>query len=188
MLRLRLKFTMADVIKGISDKLIRRHPHVFADITVDGVDSVLQNWEQIKAEERKENGKKTENGLLSGVPKDYPALAQAQEIQDRAARVGFDWDTIEPVIAKIYEEVDEVKNAPNPVERGKELGDLIFAIVNLIRWYDLDAETLVRETNLKFRRRFNFIEERVKDLGKTMQEFSLQELDQFWDEAKCKGL
>lgn len=182
------EFNMSDVLKGIHDKLIRRHPHVFDTVLVDGVDAVLKNWEQIKAEERKDNGKQKENGLLSGVPTNYPALAQAQEIQDRAARVGFDWNSIEPVMEKIYEELEEVKNAKDGNERGKELGDVVFALVNLIRWYDLDAETIVRETNTRFRKRFNFIENRVREKGKIMQDFSLEELDQIWDEAKKNGL
>ena len=178
------EFRMTDIIKGISDKLIRRHPHVFANLEVDGVDTVLTNWEAIKAEERKENGKKEENGLLSGVPKEYPALAQAQEIQDRAARVGFDWDKIEPVLEKVYEELDEVKSAEENESRAKELGDVLFAIVNLIRWYDEDAETLLRETNQRFRKRFNHVEDRVTASGKPWQDFALEQLDEFWEEAK----
>ncbi len=182
------EFRMSDVLKGIHDKLIRRHPHVFARVSVDGVKDVLTNWEKIKENEREKNGKKTENGILSGVPRDYPALAQSQDIQDRAARVGFDWDSIEPVWSKINEELDEVKTAPNTEELSKELGDVLFAMVNLVRWQKQDAETVLREANQRFRNRFNFIETEVKKTGKSMQDFSLGELDQYWDKAKKLGM
>jgi tetrapyrrole methylase family protein/MazG family protein len=182
------EFSMAEVIKGISEKLIRRHPHVFSQVQVDGVDHVLTNWEKIKESERAENGNKKENGILSGVPNEYPALAQSLEIQNRAARVGFDWDTVEPVIEKIHEEINEITNAKDKESKFEELGDLLFAIVNLIRWYGGDAESILRETNLKFRKRFNFIETQVKKMNKSMKDFSLEELDAFWDQAKESGL
>lgn len=182
------EFKMADVIKGISEKLIRRHPHVFTQLTVNGVGEVLTNWEKIKEKEREDNGKKTENGILSGVPIDYPALAQSQEIQNRAARVGFDWGTIEPVIEKIHEEIDEIVTANDNSSQLQELGDLLFSIVNLIRWYDGDAESLLRETNFRFRKRFNYIEQKVKEMNKSMQDFSLEELDKFWEQSKKQKL
>jgi len=182
------EFSMSNVIKGISEKLIRRHPHVFSHIQVDSVDHVLTNWEKIKESERAENGNKKENGILSGVPNEYPALAQSQEIQNRAARVGFDWDKVEPVIEKIHEEVNEIANATDKDSQLKEIGDLLFAIVNLIRWYGGDAESILRETNLKFRNRFNYIETQVKNMNKSMKDFSLEELDVFWDQAKNSGL
>lgn len=182
------EFTMSDVINGISEKLIRRHPHVFTDMIVDNVETVLSNWEKIKEVERAQNGKTKENGILSGVPSEYPALAQSQQIQDRAARVGFDWNTIDPVIQKIHEEIDEISTSEDPESRLKELGDLLFAIVNLIRWYEGDAESILRETNLKFRNRFSYIEQEVKKRNKSMTDFSLEELDRFWDEAKRNGL
>jgi tetrapyrrole methylase family protein/MazG family protein len=182
------EFTMADVIEGISEKLIRRHPHVFTELRVDDVDTVLTNWEKIKEEERSQNGKTKENGILSGVPHDYPALAQAQQIQDRAARVGFDWNTIEPVVQKIHEEIDEISRSTEADHRLTELGDLLFAIVNLIRWYGGDAESILRETNLKFRTRFSYIEQQVKNQNRSLREYSLEELDRFWDEAKRNGL
>jgi tetrapyrrole methylase family protein/MazG family protein len=182
------EFRMSDVLKGIHDKLIRRHPHVFGETVVDGVENVLKNWDQIKETEREKNGEKEVNGYLSGVPSDYPSLAQSQEIQERAARVGFDWKTIEPVIAKIFEELEEVKHAENEVELSKEIGDVLFAIVNLARWHKVDAETVLRETNLRFRKRFNFIETEVKKTGKSMIDFSIEELDKFWEKAKKSGL
>ncbi len=182
------EFTMAEVIKGISDKLIRRHPHVFSQVPVDDVEQVLTNWEKIKESERAENGTKQENGILSGVPHEYPALAQSQEIQNRAARVGFDWETVEPVVEKIHEEINEIVQASTKESQLMELGDLLFAIVNLIRWHGGDAESILRETNLKFRKRFNFIENQVKGMKKSMKDFSLEELDRFWDLAKKSGL
>lgn len=182
------EFRMSDILKGIYEKLIRRHPHVFGEVIVDGVGNVLTNWEKIKETERANNGVKKENGILSGVPVEYPALAQSQEIQDRAARVGFDWDTIGPVKEKIFEELGEVETAVDETHRAKELGDVLFAVVNLIRWHKADAETILRETNQRFRQRFNFVEQKVKETGRSMNEFSLEELDQFWGMAKKSGL
>jgi tetrapyrrole methylase family protein/MazG family protein len=151
---------------------------------VDGVKSVLQNWEKLKQQERAKDGEKEEKGLLEGIPASFPALAQAQAIQDRAARVGFDWKEIEPVVAKVFEEFEEVKTAPNEEERAKELGDLLFAVVNLVRWYHVDAESALRGTNLKFRRRFGHIEKRSREIAKPMQDMTLDEMDSYWDEAK----
>lgn len=178
------EFKMADVLEGINRKIVFRHPHVFGDAAVDGVKEVLQNWEKLKQQERAQNGEKEEKGLLEGIPLSFPALAQAQSIQDRAARVGFDWKEIGPVVDKVFEEFEEVKTASNEAERAKELGDLLFAVVNLVRWYHVDAESALRGTNLKFRRRFGYIEQRSRQLGKPMQEMSLDEMDSYWDEAK----
>ncbi|NMC85130.1 MAG: hypothetical protein GYA58_07570, partial [Anaerolineaceae bacterium] len=130
------------------------------------------------------NAEKANKGLLDGIPLSFPALAQAQSIQDRAARVGFDWKEIEPVVQKVIEEFNEVKTAPNDEERAKELGDLLFAVVNLVRWYHVDAESALRGTNVKFRRRFAYIEQKSQELGKPMQEMSLDEMDGYWNEAK----
>jgi tetrapyrrole methylase family protein/MazG family protein len=178
------EFNMADILEGINRKIIFRHPHVFGDVEVDGVSGVLQNWEKLKEKERAKNGKDEEKGLLDGIPESFPALAQAQSIQDRAARVGFDWKEIEPVMAKVMEEFEEVQTAPNDEERAKELGDLLFAVVNLVRWYKVDAESALRGTNQKFRRRFSHIEKTSKRINKPMQEMTLDEMDSYWDEAK----
>lgn len=182
------EFRMSDILKGIHDKLIRRHPHVFTQLEVDGVENVLANWDKIKQSERKNNGKKNENGFLSGVPSDFPALSQSQEIQDRVARVGFDWKSIEPVIDKVFEELEEVRQAENKDELSKEIGDVFFALVNMARWYGVDAETVLRETNLRFRRRFDYIENEVIKTGKTLSDYSFEELDALWDKAKKSGL
>ncbi|MHC1739654.1 MAG: nucleoside triphosphate pyrophosphohydrolase [Anaerolineaceae bacterium] len=178
------EFNMADVLEGINRKIVYRHPHIFADTRVDGVGGVLQNWEKLKEQERTEQGEGEQKGLLDGIPLSFPALAQAQAIQERAAHVGFDWKEIGPVIAKVLEEFDEVKTAPNEEERAKELGDLLFAVVNLVRWYHVDAESVLRGTNIKFRRRFAYIEKKSRDNQKPMQEMTLDEMDAFWNEAK----
>lgn len=176
-------FSMADIIRGIHQKIVRRHPHVFGDVQVQGVGHVLQNWEKLKEAERAENGN-AEKGLLDSIPKALPALIQAQEYQDRAARVGFDWADIAPVRAKIFEELEEVDHAPDATSRAKELGDLLFAVVNLIRWHKVDAESSLRETNQRFRSRFSYIERTAKRQGRELNKMTLAEMDALWDEAK----
>jgi tetrapyrrole methylase family protein/MazG family protein len=178
------EFNMAEVLEGINRKIVRRHEHVFGDVKVADAHGVVQNWEKIKQQEREENGVDESKGLLDGIPVSFPALAQAQSIQDRAARVGFDWKEIEPVMDKVMEEYREVQEAPDEQERAKELGDLLFAVVNLVRWYKVDAESALRETNLKFRKRFAYIEQKSRETGKPMQEMTLDEMDVFWNEAK----
>lgn len=176
-------FNMTDIIAAISEKIIRRHPHVFTDLEVDSVEGVLNNWEQIKAEERKSNGQERKS-MLDGIPNALPALTQADQIQQRAKRVGFDWKTIEPVIAKIHEELKELEEASSDTERQSEAGDLLFAVVNLVRWLEIDPEMALRETNSRFRKRFAYIEKRSAEQGKTVDQMSFEALDQLWDEAK----
>ncbi|HAF62946.1 MAG TPA: nucleoside triphosphate pyrophosphohydrolase [Anaerolineaceae bacterium] len=175
-------FNLEDVATGIQKKLIFRHPHIFSDTVVSGSEEVIRNWEVLKAQERKENHK--EPRMLRSVPMSMPALSLAQAYQKRAARVGFDWETMEPVKQKIQEELQEVELAKDEEEQGKELGDVLFAVVNLIRWYGFDAESLLREASERFAQRFEYIEECVEKQGKTFAEYSLVELDAFWDEAK----
>ena len=177
------EFTMAQVLKGIYDKIVRRHPHVFGEVRVDGVGGVLANWEKIKAGERKKVGD-TEKGILDGLPVVLPALVQAQEFQDRAAGVGFDWTEIDGVLEKVREEIEEVRSAANPEELTDELGDLFFALVNLARWKKIDAESALRGASLKFKKRFKYIEARANMLQRSMQELSLQEMDDLWNDAK----
>ena len=177
------EFTMAEVIQGIHDKIVRRHPHVFGDVKVDGVSSVLSNWEKIKESERRENGEK-DKGLLDGVPLALPALTQAQEYQDRAARVGFDWPEIEGVLEKIAEEIEEVRRAENDDELAAELGDLFFALVNLARWKNVDAESALRGTNRRFKRRFAFVEQGAQKAGKPLTAMTLDEMEALWQAAK----
>lgn len=180
------EFTMTEVIKGIHDKIVRRHPHVFGDVVVDGVGNVLQNWEKIKATERESNGD-LETGLLDGLPAALPALTQAQEYQDRAARVGFDWPEIEGVLDKIKEEIDEVRHANDKDELTAELGDLFFALVNLARWQKIDAESALRDTNRKFKKRFSYIEQGSRKMARPVQDLSLDEMETLWQEAKKKA-
>jgi len=123
-------------------------------------------------------------GLLDGIPTILPALSQAQVIQERAARVGFDWPEIAPVEAKVMEELQEVKEARSESEQALELGDLLFAVVNLVRWYKVDAESALRYTNKKFRRRFAYIESAAKKVGRELQKMTLQEMDTLWEESK----
>jgi len=178
------EFQMGDVLEGIHRKIVFRHPHVFKDWQVDGEKQVVQNWETLKQQERDDNGEENGKGLLEGVPSSFPALAQAQAIQDRAARVGFDWQEIQPVLDKVREEIDEIENAKSDIDIAKEFGDLLFALVNLIRWKKIDAESVLRQTNLKFRKRFSFIEKSAKQAGKNLNEMTLEEMDVLWEQSK----
>ena len=175
-------FSMQDVIDGICSKLIRRHPHVFGQISVRDAGEVILNWEQIKKEEKKER-----KSLLDGVPKDLPALMGACKLQQKAAKAGFDWDDIEPVWGKLDEEIAELKQAiqqQDSAHTEEELGDVLFSVVNLARFLKVDAETALRLTNGKFKQRFSHVEARVKASGHSWNEFTLEELDAFWEEAK----
>jgi tetrapyrrole methylase family protein / MazG family protein len=185
------EFSITKVIKGVYDKIVRRHPHVFGDVQLDGVDGVLQNWEKLKEKERsdkgEENGKKN-GGILEGVPAALPALTQAQEYQDRAARVGFDWPEIEGVLDKVKEEIEEIKSAETNFELASEIGDLFFVLVNLARWKHIDAESALRGTNLRFKKRFGYVEQSAKKQGGNLLDMTLEEMDAFWNEAKKMGL
>lgn len=180
------EFTVTGVVKHIYDKIIRRHPHVFGDLKLDSVDGVLQNWEKLKEKER--GKKKEDKGILDGVPAALPALSQAQEYQERAARVGFDWPEIEGVLDKIREEIEEIKTAENPEQVKGELGDLFFVLVNLARWREVDAESALREANLKFKRRFAHVEKGAREMGRNLSDMTLEEMDSFWNKAKRLGL
>ena len=174
---------MTDVISAISEKIIRRHPHVFTELVVHSVEGVLSNWEQIKSEERKNKGEDRKS-MLDGIPAALPALTQADQIQQRAQRVGFDWKTIDPVIAKIHDELQELKEADTPERKQSEAGDVLFAVVNLLRWLDVNPEMALRETNTRFRKRFGHIEATAARQGKQVEDYSFEELDALWEEAK----
>jgi tetrapyrrole methylase family protein / MazG family protein len=180
------EFSQTEVIKGIYDKIVRRHPHVFGDVKLDGVDGVLQNWEKLKEKERGKT--KEDKGMLDGVPSALPALTQALEYQDRAARVGFDWPEIDGVLDKVREEIEEIKQAQNLDEVTAELGDLFFVLVNLARWRKVDAESALRGTNIKFKKRFGYVEQGAKKQGRNLSDMSLEEMDVLWNEAKKLGL
>jgi tetrapyrrole methylase family protein/MazG family protein len=178
------QFNVHQVIQGIHSKIVRRHPHVFGDLRLDDVDGVLANWEKLKEQERA--GKMNGKGLLDGVPISLPALSQAQEYQDRAARVGFDWPEVEGVLDKIKEEIEEIKNAETDFELASEIGDLFFALVNLARWKRLDAESVLRQTNMKFKNRFGYVERGAMRQGRKLSELTLDEMEALWQEAKRK--
>ncbi len=179
------EFTLADVIRGIHTKLVRRHPHVFSDAKLTDPQAVIRNWERLKAAERKANGQ-SRKGLLDGVSKALPALTQAQTYQQRAARVGFDWPDIQGVLDKVCEEMEEVRNAEDDEARSDEMGDLLFALVNLARWLKVDAESALREANTRFRTRFAYIEQTARQQGRSLDELSLDEMDALWNEAKAR--
>ena len=181
------QFNVNQVIQGIHSKIVRRHPHVFGDLKLDGVEGVLANWEKLKEAERKNNGQK-EKGLLDGVPVVLPALSQAQEYQDRAARVGFDWPEIEGVLDKVKEEIEEIKNAETDFELASEIGDLFFALVNVARWKNVDAESALRGTNKKFKQRFGYVEQEAKKDGRNLSDLTLEEMDALWNAGKKMGL
>ena len=177
------EFTMSDVLGNIHAKLVHRHPHVFGDLKLKDKQGVIQNWERLKAAERRSSGL-ADKGLLDGIAIILPALSQAEAFQKRAARVGFDWANLQGVIDKIDEEFREVRQAFDPETRAAEIGDLLFAVVNLARWLDVDAESALREANGRFRKRFAYIESSARAQGREMSEFSLEEMDDLWNEAK----
>ena len=181
------EFTFEDVARAISDKMVRRHPHVFSDADIKTSEAQIDNWEVIKAAERKE---KKKGGVLADVPAALPALMRAQKLQSRAARVGFDWPDVQGVIAKIREELAEVEEAiasGDTAHTQEEVGDLLFAVTNLARFTGGDAETALREANLKFTRRFEYIEDSLATRGKEMKDTPLDALEALWVEAKTKS-
>ncbi|WP_341706463.1 nucleoside triphosphate pyrophosphohydrolase [Halopseudomonas sp.] len=194
------RFGWNEVVDGITRKLVRRHPHVFPDgnlRTPPGTltlapDQVKQRWEQIKAEERAEKADQPRQlSLLDDVPAALPALSRAQKLQKRAASAGFDWPEAAPVIDKISEELDEVREALAAGQQeavAEEMGDLLFCVVNLARHLGVDAESALRQGNAKFERRFRFIEDRLRAQGAAVAECALDELDALWDLAKQQGL
>ena len=176
------EFRMADVIGSINEKILRRHPHVFGNLKVEEVREVLHNWEALKAVEREEKG--NGEGLLDGVPRGLPGLAQAAEIQARVARVGFDWPELEGVLAKIKEELTEAQEAIGAEAIEGEVGDLLFAVVNYARWKQVDPEAALRMANRRFRTRFGKLEEKARVLGRPLASLEWKQLDALWEAAK----
>jgi len=179
-------FDFGDVVETVTAKLVRRHPHVFADAEGRTAEAVEGLWERIKAEERAQQGEAEPRGALAGVPVALPALTRALKLQNKAGRVGFDWNDPRAVLAKIREEADEIEAEldANKSEAAAEVGDLLFAVVNLARHLGADPEEVLRQTNLKFERRFAAIERALAARGKTPKEATLAEMDALWDEAK----
>ena len=184
-------FEFGDVVQAITEKLVRRHPHVFADAEGRTAKAVEGLWERIKADEKAaklaRGGKSEPDGTLAGVPLALPGLTRALKLQNKAGAVGFDWNDPRAVLAKIREEADEIEaalDAGDAKEAGDEVGDLLFAVVNLARHLDADPEAVLRGTNLKFERRFRLIERALAARGKTPKEATLAEMDALWNEAK----
>ena len=176
------QFDIADVCDALRKKLIFRHPHVFGTTHVDNTDQVLQNWEQLKLKEKGGN-----KSVLAGVPNSLPSLIKAFRIQEKAANVGFDWDSPEQVWDKGKEEIAEVEReirSGNAANLENEFGDLLFSIVNAARLYKVHPDTALEHTNKKFIFRFNYVESQAKAAGKALNEMTLAEMDQLWDEAK----
>ena len=175
-------FDIKDVIDALCDKLIIRHPHIYGDVKVSGEEEVKQNWEKIKLRE----GNKS---VLSGVPKGLPSLVKAIRIQEKARGVGFDWENKEQVWNKVVEEINELKSEtesknPNADKIEDEMGDVLFALINYARFLNVNPEDALERTNRKFIYRFNYMEQKIKDSGKKMEEVGLQEMEIYWNEAK----
>ncbi len=176
-------FRFADVISRIDAKLKRRHPHVFGDVVVQGTSDVLRNWEAIKADERAEKGE-ADRSRLDGVPVALPALARAQEIGDRVARTGFDWPDLDGVLDKLSEEVAELRAAEGTERREQEMGDLLFTLVNVARWLEVDAESSLRGTCDRFTSRYAEMEQAARAQGVDLADLPLTDQDALWEQAK----
>lgn len=181
-------FSVGDVLAAINDKLTRRHPHVFGDVKAETAQEVLFNWEQIKQTERR--GANDQASLLDGVPRELPALLRAHRLQEKASRVGFDWKEAQEVFRKVEEELGELRvamegQAADRVEA--ELGDLLFALVNLSRFLAVNPEEALRKTIARFIARFRYIEEELARRGRSLRQATLEEMDALWAEAKAKG-
>ncbi|HYM13010.1 MAG TPA: nucleoside triphosphate pyrophosphohydrolase [Bryobacterales bacterium] len=181
------RFTIDDVLDRICDKLIRRHPHVFGDETAATAGEVLKRWNELKAEEK---GAQSPPALLDGVPRAMPALLEAYQLTSRASQVGFDWQRFEDLLAKLEEELGELEQARSGTgDRARvedELGDLLFMMVNIVRFLKFDPELALRKTNQKFRRRFAHVEQGLQEHGKTFQQAGLEEMEELWQQAKKK--
>jgi MazG family protein len=185
-------FTIDEVAEGITRKLVLRHPHVFGDARLEKAEDVLNNWDQLKADERKASGKaeKKTGSILDEIPIHFPALLEGLKLTRKAAKVGFDWRDTSEIFEKIDEEISELKTAMNgrdAGEIGEEIGDLLFAVVNLARRLDIEPETALKKTNRKFRRRFKYIEDELNRRGTSVEHSSLEEMDGLWNQAKSRA-
>jgi ATP diphosphatase len=181
------KFDFDSVVNAICEKLIRRHPHVFGDKNLSSDADINANWENEKAKERQQKSASEQISILADIPKNLPALSQAAKIQKRCSHVGFDWHNIQDVFAKVVEEVEEVKveiEQNNPEALAEELGDLMFAVVNLCRHAKKDPEQLLRQANQKFTKRFHGVEKQVENSGVEFEQHSLETLEAYWQQVK----
>lgn len=184
-------FSVYDVIQELNEKLIYRHPHVFGNLSAEDAEAALNNWEAMKAEEKKRKGIEPERqSAISGVPRDLPALMKAYKLQKKAAKAGFDWENIDGVWSKLEEEIRELREAvaqkQDPESQELELGDVLFSVVNAARYIGADPEQALSRTIRKFTSRFHYVEERLREQGKTPDDSTLAEMDILWDEAKSK--
>ncbi len=182
-------FTIDDVAAGVAKKLVLRHPHVFGDKKLDSAEAVLDNWDELKANERAASGKpeKVNDSLLDEVPVHFPALLEGLKVSKKAAKVGFDWENAGQVFEKIDEEIAELRSAIKQKDEqniDEEIGDLLFAVVNLARKLGVEPETALKKTNRKFRKRFKFIEDDLKSQGSSVEESDLREMDALWNKSK----
>ena len=175
-------FTMDDVVAGITDKLVRRHPHVFGDVKAADAREVELNWDTLKEQETK--GKR--KSPVEGIPKDTPALAYAQLMQDRVGRAGFEWDDISGALDKLGEEIGELKNARNAEQKAEEYGDVLFMVVSVARWLGLQAEDCLRQSNLKFQKRYMAMEDIASERGLDFSALPLTEKQALWEESKSR--
>ncbi len=182
-------FTIDDVVKGVTEKLVLRHPHVFGEEELATAADVLNNWDKLKANEREKSGKieKEKESILDDVTLHFPALLEGLKLTKKAAKVGFDWQDAAQIFDKLNEEIDELNRAIGDDEQAKieeEIGDLLFVVVNLARKLEVEPETALKRTNRKFRERFKFIERELKRRGRALEESNLEEMDALWNEAK----
>lgn len=178
-------FDIGHVIDSLCAKLIRRHPHIYGEVKADNADTVKQNWEKIKLAEKDQNKPRS---VLDGVPRSLASLVKAYRMQEKVAQVGFDWKSIDGAIDKVEEEWQELRDAASGPEKEEEFGDLLFALVNYARFSGINPDDALENTNRKFLRRFRYIEARASETGREMGDFSLEELDAWWNEAKANGL